>query len=427
MIDHSKHPCFSEAAKHSSGRIHLPVAPRCNMQCNFCNRKYDCLNESHPGVTSAVLTPDQALRYLRETVVRQPRLTVVGLAGPGDPFANPEETMQTLRLVRREFPEMILCVATNGLAIGPYIEELASLQVSHVTITINAVDPIIASKIYSWIRDGKRPMRGEMAGALLLRRQLEAICALKRHGITVKVNSIIIPGINDGHIIEIARTVSKLGVDLMNCMPMAPVEGAVFQGISSPEHTLTESIRQSCKEILPQMNHCTRCRADAAGLLTEPVTTEMLHRIQAYAHESGRQDGVGNRPYVAVASCEGTLVNQHLGEAASVLIFGQNPENPEVFDLKEHRVTPESGSGDERWIELAKMLVDCRVLLVKAAGPNPKKILSSHGLKVIEMEGFIEEALAAIYSKKNIPKTMMRRFAGCLQGISCRGNGTGCG
>ena len=38
-IDFSNHPCFSKDAHKKYGRIHLPVAPRCNMQCNFCNRK----------------------------------------------------------------------------------------------------------------------------------------------------------------------------------------------------------------------------------------------------------------------------------------------------------------------------------------------------------------------------------------------------
>ncbi|MGA3007680.1 MAG: nitrogen fixation protein NifB, partial [Opitutaceae bacterium] len=36
-LDFSKHPCFNKASHHAHGRIHLPVAPRCNLQCNFCN------------------------------------------------------------------------------------------------------------------------------------------------------------------------------------------------------------------------------------------------------------------------------------------------------------------------------------------------------------------------------------------------------
>jgi len=80
-IDFSNHPCFSKDAHKKYGRIHLPVAPRCNIQCNFCNRKYDCPNESRPGVTSTVLTPQQALAYLGDVVAKRPEIAVTGIAG----------------------------------------------------------------------------------------------------------------------------------------------------------------------------------------------------------------------------------------------------------------------------------------------------------------------------------------------------------
>ena len=94
-----EHPCYSEAAHTAYARMHIPVAPKCNIQCNFCNRKFDCSNESRPGVTSEVLTPEQAaakIAYVRERV---PNLKVIGIAGPGDPLAN-EETFETLALVK---------------------------------------------------------------------------------------------------------------------------------------------------------------------------------------------------------------------------------------------------------------------------------------------------------------------------------------
>jgi nitrogen fixation protein NifB len=397
------------------------------MQCNFCNRKYDCINESHPGATSAVLTPDQALAYLREIIAQRPEIAVVGLAGPGDPFANPDETMETLRLVRRAFPHLLLCVATNGLAAGPYIEEMAQLQLSHVTITINAVDADIAGKIYTWIRDGKRPLRGAIAASLLLQRQIEAIRTLKTHGILVKINSIIIPGVNDHHMPEIAKTAADLGVDLMNCMPMAQVEGSVFENFPAPDDAMTERIRSSCQKLLPQMNHCARCRADAAGFISEQTGTDQLYRVLHFSETARHNVGESGRPFVAVASNEGLLVNCHLGEVDTVLIFRPSPEKTGVFELKESRPAPSPGDGDRRWISLAETLGDCRALLVKAAGPNPKKMLAAHGLKVIEMEGFIEEALTAIYSNQPIPNSMKRDSTGCSQVISCRGSGTGCG
>ncbi|HOV13664.1 MAG TPA: radical SAM protein, partial [Spirochaetota bacterium] len=154
------HPCFNDSLRHKFGRVHLPVAPKCNIQCNYCDRKYDCMNESRPGVTSRVLSPNQALTYLDKILEKLPNITVVGIAGPGDPFANPVETMETLRLVRAKYPDMMLCLATNGLNILPYIDELAELNTSYFTITINAIKSDIASKIYAWIRDDKKVYRG---------------------------------------------------------------------------------------------------------------------------------------------------------------------------------------------------------------------------------------------------------------------------
>jgi hypothetical protein len=43
------HPCYSRNGHHRFARMHLPVAPACNLQCNYCNRKFDCSNESRPG------------------------------------------------------------------------------------------------------------------------------------------------------------------------------------------------------------------------------------------------------------------------------------------------------------------------------------------------------------------------------------------
>jgi len=76
------HPCFNPSAATLHSRIHLPVAPACNIQCRFCNRRYDCAGELRPGVTSAVLSPKQALHYLKEALVELGPVAVVALPGP---------------------------------------------------------------------------------------------------------------------------------------------------------------------------------------------------------------------------------------------------------------------------------------------------------------------------------------------------------
>ena len=418
----SEHPCFSQAAHRTHGRIHLPVAPRCNLQCNFCNRKFDCMNESRPGVTSAVLSPEQAAAYLEATVRRVPNLSVVGIAGPGDPFANPVETMATLAAVRRRFPQMLLCLATNGLGIGPHVENLAALRVSHITLTVNAVDPAIGARIYAWIRDGRRPLRGIDAAKLLLERQLDAIARLKAAGLMVKINSIIIPGINDQHIETVAARMAELKVDLMNSMAFLPVAGAEFESIPPPDAALVAGTRLRAGRHVPQMTHCARCRADAVGLIHEPMSQESLAALVQFSRPTAAD--LNRRPYIAVASYEGMLVNQHLGEAARVLIFKEDASTPSGCRFVEVRKTPEPGAGPARWGALADVLHDCRAILVSAAGPQPKRALEERGLPVLEMEGMIEEGLTAVFAGRPIPASLARRFTAC--GAGCRGSGTGC-
>ena len=108
------HPCFDEAARARTARVHLPVAPRCNVQCNYCNRKFDCVSEPRPGVSSVVLSPEQAADYVDRVRLEVPHLAVVGIAGPGDPFANSDKTLRTLRLVNSVI--LICCCACRVTA-----------------------------------------------------------------------------------------------------------------------------------------------------------------------------------------------------------------------------------------------------------------------------------------------------------------------
>ena len=144
------HPCFTEEAHTRFSRAHLSIAPACNIQCRYCIRKFDCANESRPGITSRVLTPDEAVERTRVLVDRSERLSVVGIAGPGDPLFN-APTYVTLRQIHWEYPDLTLCVSTNGLLLSDRLEQLLSSGVRSLTVTINAVTPETAEKIYSWV------------------------------------------------------------------------------------------------------------------------------------------------------------------------------------------------------------------------------------------------------------------------------------
>lgn len=418
--DYHRHPCFNPEAKGKYGRVHLPVAPKCNIKCNFCDRKYDCVNESRPGVTSTILSPPQAKLYMDKVLEKEPRISVAGIAGPGDPFANPEETMGTMRMIRKNYPETLLCVSSNGMGIEPYIEELAELAVSHVTITVCAVDPEIGQKVYSWVSDGKVIYRGLKGAELLLERQLNAIKKLKANGITVKVNCIVIPGVNDHHIEEVAKTMKELGADLLNCMALFPNVNTPFGSIEQPSKERMEEIRIMAEQYLPQMRHCTRCRADAVGLLGDDKTEEFRSCLSDCATTTIPKDQ--KRPYVAVATQEGILVNQHLGEAREFQIWAYEDGKLQQITT---RKAPPAGGGIKRWHKLAKVLGDCRNVLISGIGDTPLDILMKSGVEPVEAAGFIEEALQTIFEGGHTGGLKGRRKS-CADG-TCLGSGGGCG
>jgi nitrogen fixation protein NifB len=422
-LDAGRHPCFNADVKGKFGRIHLPVAGECNIKCNYCNRKYDCVNESRPGVSSALLAPDQALLYLERALEKAPYITVAGIAGPGDAFAEPEKTLRTIELVRNRFPDILICLATNGLNAEDYVTRLAELGTSHVTVTVNAVDPEVGSKIYRWVRSGKVVFRGRRGAELLLERQLGTIRALKARGIVVKVNTVVIPGVNDHHVLDVSKRMSELNVDIQNCMVMYPNSGAPFEGIPEASPKMMTELRADAEKFLPQMRHCARCRADAVGLLGADCSREFSRDLVECA--GALMPHADMRPYTAVATLEGALVNLHLGEASEFQIWGISDAG---FRLIETRPAPEPGIGPARWTRLAETLKDCRAVLVSALGDSPNRILREHGIVPVEVNGLISMGLEAVYNGAN-PSALKgrRKAAGCSRAAGCSGDGGGCG
>ncbi len=420
--DLSRHPCFNAKVKGKFGRVHLPVAPKCNIQCNYCNRKYDCVNESRPGVTSTILSPEQALVYMDKVLAAEPRITVAGIAGPGDPFANANATLSTMQLLRKNYPDLILCLSSNGLGLAPHVDEVADIGVSHVTVTVNGVDPEVTKNIYTFVRDGNIIYRHIQAAELLLARQMTAIEKLKARGVTVKINFITVPGINDHHAVATAKTMAKMGVDLFNCMAMLPNSDTPFADLKEPDKPTMNALRNKCEKHLPQMRHCKRCRADAVGLLGKDKSGDMAGCLNACATMPKPIEKP--RPYVAVASLEGMLVNQHLGETQKFLIYEKKEEGG--FGLVEERPAPRPGGGIGRWQALTRLLYDCRAVMVAEMGESPKQIFEKAGITPVTMSGFIDAGLEAIYAGKGLSAFKRRAKKSCGSG-GCQGTGTGCG
>ena len=265
------HPCFG-GNHHKNGRMHLAVAPKCNIKCGYCSRKHDCANESRPGVTSRLLTPAEAIAKVRDVMASPlvgPIIKVVGIAGPGDQLAN-EETFETFELVKKEFPHLMLCMSTNGLLLPESIDRLYELGLHSLTVTINAVDPTAGAKIYRRIVYHGKHYTGVEAARILIANQFEGLGRAGELGLTIKVNSVLVPGVNDDQLPLIAERVKKLGAFVMNIMPIIPQ--AELAHIEPPSEVRLAEIRKANEGIIGQFAHCKQCRADAIGLIGQDIT-----------------------------------------------------------------------------------------------------------------------------------------------------------
>lgn len=256
------HPCFNEKMHDKVGRAHVPIAPKCNIYCNFCTRDLNNDLEDRPGVASCVMTPDDAIDHV-EDVCDESSISVVGVAGPGDSLANPE-TIEFFEKLHDKNPDLIKCMSTNGLLLPRYADKLAKLGVNSVTVTINAVDPDIAKEIYSFINYDGEIIKGKKAAKILIENQLEGVRKASDNGMVVKVNSVLIPGLNDEHIVDIAREVKKRGASLMNILPLIPLNK--MKTYQRPDCSMIEKVRDEVEEIIPVFRACTQCRADAYGI-----------------------------------------------------------------------------------------------------------------------------------------------------------------
>lgn len=264
------HPCFG-GNHQKNGRMHLAVAPRCNIKCGYCTRRHDCANESRPGVTSRLLTPDEALVRVREVMaspIAGPIIKVIGIAGPGDPLAN-EETFETFRRVKEEFPHLMLCMSTNGLLLPESIDSLHELGLHSLTVTINAVDPEVGAQIYRHVIYHGKHYTGAEGAKILIENQFEGVRRAGELGMTMKINSVLTPGINDSQIPLIAERVKSLGAFVMNIMPIIPQ--AELAHIERPSEEYLAEIRKANEGIIGQFSHCKQCRADAIGLIGQDL------------------------------------------------------------------------------------------------------------------------------------------------------------
>jgi nitrogen fixation protein NifB len=247
----------------NKGRIHLPVCPGCNMFCKFCDRKIDDGAGLRPGMSRTLVEPEEAPERVAEALELCPDITVVGIAGPGDTLAT-DHACRAFRAIGERFPRLIKCMSTNGLLLPEKIRDVTETGVNMLTVTVNAVDPVILNGINDGIVYRGELLTGEEAGLILIKNQLDGIALAADAGLIVKVNTVLVPGINDRHVGAVARAVMRRGATIYNIIPLIPQRK--LSHLPAPSCAELDRARNDAERYIPVFRHCMHCRADAVGL-----------------------------------------------------------------------------------------------------------------------------------------------------------------
>ncbi len=332
------------------------------------------LRSGPEGTLPPALVPAEAVNWLTELRRGGKNITSIDLCGPGDVLASWDGTRACLELLQGKVEEAVLMVTTLGLGGAERVPDLARLGVGQINLLVHTVQAATAAKLFDWIRPGKRTMVLSQGCEVLLGEQAEFCKACVAAGLKVNIRTILVQGVNDGEVADIARTMADLGATSMEIggenMELLPL-------VKEAEAFLPTSLYEP-EPPLPPPGMPQPCAATAN--LPKPTR---------------------ERGHVAVASGSGMEVDMHLGQADQLLIYGQREDG--LTCLLETRRTPPAGAPD-RWQALAKVLPDCFCLLASHAGEVPRGELAQAGIKVLlttdEIEGLVDTLYGGGKKKK---------------------------
>jgi nitrogen fixation protein NifB len=255
---------------------------------------------------------------------------------------------------------------------------------------------------------------------------------LTARGVLTKVNSVLIPGVNDEHLIEVNREVKKRGAFLHNIMPLISEaeHGTVFglTGQRGPTAQELKAVQDACMGGANLMRHCRQCRADAVGLLGEDRSEEFtldkieqmdvvydLDKRRAYqqqveierqAQHAAKQAALletatadatdGDMKVLVAVATEGHgKVNQHFGHATEFQIFEVSAASALFVGHRRVDLYCQGGYGeDEQLPSIVGAINDCHAVLVSKIGACPRDELSAAGIEPVDeyAHEFIEKA-----------------------------------
>lgn len=397
----SRHPCFNNYDFHDA-IIHLPVAPKQNINYIDDIMRNNCLGAACETVSDKVISVKEALERYLEAKKSIPNLTVAAISGPGEVLAEFDTIKETFAALRQVTPDISLCLSTNGLMLPVYASHLISLGVNFVTVNVNTIYPETGARIYQDITYLGRRYVGVEGANILIQNQISGISYLTSRGVSVRVNLRVIPEINEDEITDIVETAKECGCSLTNILPTNNSMNYEPNGPQEYSKSGLSEVRKACNNILPQSYFCKPCRSASVETMGTILSVDYKEYADIVTAEKKSYD---SKLRFAVCSKHGTLTDQHFGHANKFYIYDYN--NGEINFL-ETRTIDQYSTGTKqdkatgRIYRLIKSIEDCNCVICMRIGICPSDALKEKNIDVYTtyhlIEESIREAVSRIYS-----------------------------
>ena len=177
--------------------LRVSITTRCNLRCVYCGKE-SCEKRDEELTPEAL---EKIVRAFARTGVERVRVT------GGEPLVRPD-VCEIVRRVAGAGGFSRVSLTTNGVLLGQYAKELKDAGLTDVNVSLDSTD----ENVYRLL-----------TGTDALGRVLDGIAEAEKAGLPVKINAVLMRGVNDdgaGALIELART-RRIDVRFIELMPFS--------------------------------------------------------------------------------------------------------------------------------------------------------------------------------------------------------------
>ena len=234
--------------------LRLAVTDRCNLRCRYCRPGEGVHFVPHGEILTFEELERLAAIFCRLGV---DKVRVTG----GEPFVR-KGCLPFLQRLRKVKGLRTLCVTTNGVAAGAYLDSLVELGIDGINLSLDTLD--------------RRRFRDISRRDFLDDVMLTMNGILKRE-IPLKINSVVLADTDAGEILSLAALARKfpLTVRFIERMP--------FSGMPGPTEKGSGNLLQRLLDIFPAMKECKELRPSTARTFSLPGYAGRIGVVQGYS------------------------------------------------------------------------------------------------------------------------------------------------